>query len=226
LYSEPSYCTLPKHERGDNDNQTHNDVTKATLSPPQLPGQPQQIDQSAYPTWNALAWLFLIRLLLAILLVLMFSPVADSPLMEGGRSPYTWTALGAYAILVLASGMAMYARWPGKQHQVQLAVFVDIAFFTVLLHLSGGVSSGLGLLLAISVAAGALLMEGRMSLVFASLATIAVIAEQVYSQVLSHAPAADMTRGGLLGITYFVVALLAHVLYRRIRNAEQLSEQR
>jgi two-component system sensor histidine kinase PilS (NtrC family) len=201
-------------------------VTKASLSLSRPLAPAPKVDQRAYPTWNALSWLFLFRLLLTALLMVVFSPVADPPLMPGGGSPHTWAALSAYATLVLASGLALYARWPSKGHQVQLAVCVDIAFFTFFMHLSGGLNSGLGLLPAISVAAGALLMEGRLSLVFASLATIGVLAEQIYNQVLLQAPSSDLTRAGLLGFTYFAVAMLAHGLYRRIRAVEQLAERR
>ncbi len=183
-------------------------------------------DLGAYPTWNVLSWFFLFRLALTFLLLLMFSPVAESPLMEGGGSPYTWAVLSGYGVLVLLSGLAMYARWPGREEQVELAVFVDIGTFTLLMHMSGGVSSGLGLLLALSVAAGALLMEGRLSLLFASLATLAVIAEQVYRQLFLGGTTADFTRAGLLGLLYFGLAALAQLLYGRIRRAEALAEQR
>jgi two-component system sensor histidine kinase PilS (NtrC family) len=179
-----------------------------------------------YPTWNVLSLLFLFRLGLTLLLLLLFSPVAESPLMEGGGSAYTWVVLGGYGILVLLGGLAMYARWPGRDQQVELAVFVDIGAFTLLMHMSGGVSSGLGLLLALSVAAGALLLEGRLSLLFASLATLAVIAEQVYRQLFLGGTTADLTRAGLLGLLYFGLAALAQLLYGRIRQAEALAEER
>ena len=136
--------------------------------------------------------------------------------MEGGDSPYTWVVLTGYGVLVLLSGLAMYARWPRGHQQVQLAVFVDIGTFTLFLHLSGGVSSGLGLLLALSVAAGAMLLEGRLSMLFASLATLAVIAEPAYRQLYLGGTTADFTRAVLLGPDLFwpggarPIALSAH----------------
>ncbi len=173
-----------------------------------------------------MSWLFLFRLLLAGVLLVLLSPITDPPLLAARHPLAAWVAIGGYAVLVLASGLAMYAGWPSKDHQVQLAVFVDVACFTVLLHIAGGIETGLGLLLAISVAAGALLLEGRLSLVFAAMAATGVIGEQIYSQFALGASLNGLSRAGLLGITYFAVALLAHVLYRRIRAAEHLAEQR
>lgn len=199
---------------------------QAPTRPDPGPALSAQRDLGAYPTWNALSWLLLFRLGLTLLLLLVFSPIAGAPLMEGGDSVHTWAVLLGYGVLVLLSGLAIYARWPNKDQQVQLAVFVDILAFTLILHLSGGVSSGLGLLPALSVAAGALLLEGRLSLLFASLATLAVIFEQAYRQFDAGGTTADFTRAGLLGLLYFGVAALAQVLYRRIRSAEELAEQR
>jgi len=136
-----------------------------------------------------------------------------------------WVSL-TYALLVLLGTLSQYADWPSKEQQVQVSVFLDIVAFTLLMHGGGGARIGLGLLLAIDVAAGALLMEGRLSLLFASFATLGVIAQQVYAQFHLGLADGSLTQAGLLGITFFTVALLGHVLYRRIQDTEQLAARR
>ena len=182
--------------------------------------------RNRYPSWSALRWLFLFRLLMVVGLVLAFSPSAQDPLISQADAPMAWRVLVVYAVLVLLSGLNLYARWPKRENQVYLAVFVDIIAFTLLMHAAGGVSSGLGVLLAVAVAAGALLMEGRLSLLFAAFAALAVITEQVYVELQAGAPAREFTQAGLLGIMFFAVSLLAHVLYRRVRDAELLAARR
>jgi two-component system sensor histidine kinase PilS (NtrC family) len=195
--------------------------------PDSAPADPQpRTGNGRYPAGTALAWLLLARLLLVGGLVLVFSPASTDPLVATADLPTVWRVLLVYAILVLASGLNLYARWPSRENQVYLAVFVDILAFTFLMHAAGGVSSGLGALIALSVAAGALLMEGRLSLLFAAIATLAVIAEQTYSQLQGDAPASVFTQAGLLGVMFFAVALLAHVLYRRVRDVEALAARR
>jgi two-component system sensor histidine kinase PilS (NtrC family) len=69
-------------------------------------------------------------------------------------------------------------------------------------------------------------MEGRLSLLFASLATLAVITQQIYSQLYLGTQGGTYTQAGLLGVTYFAVALLAHVMTDRLRETERLAARR
>ena len=70
----------------------------------------------------------------------------------------------------------------GRDFTLQLAVQVcaDILFIVLLMYASGGIGSGLGLLLLASLAAVGLISRGRLTLFFAALATIAVLAEHTY----------------------------------------------
>ncbi len=179
-----------------------------------------------FAAWGAPRWLFLLRLLLVAVLALIFSPLSPSPLADRIDTQLAWLVLMAYAVLVLLSGINLYARWPNRENQVYLAVFVDIIAFALLMHAAGGVESGLGVLLAVAVAAGALMMEGRLSLLFASLATLAVITAQMVAHLQGGAPASGYTQAGLLGVLFFAVALLAHLLYRRLHDVEALAARR
>ncbi|MBK1717738.1 two-component sensor histidine kinase [Thiocystis violacea] len=201
----------------------------APPTPPDLQGRPPprpSDDDTIYPTWGALRWLFLFRLLLVVGLVLAFSPTAVDPALAHSDTQLAWNILVVYALMVLMSGLGLSLRRPRRARQVQIAIFVDILTFTLLMHTAGGVTSGLGILLALSVAAGALMMEGRLSLLFAALASLAVIAEQIYGTLIGHGQSVSFTQAGLLGLLFFAVALLSHVLYRRVRSAEALAARR
>lgn len=179
-----------------------------------------------YPTWAALRWLFLCRLLLLIGLILLFSPPALDSVIAAALAELAWNVLILYALLVLFSGVTLYFRWPGRETQVLIAIYTDLTALTLLMHAGGGVTSGLGMLLAVAVAAGALMMEGRLALLFASLATLAVLTQQVYVDLREGGETASYTQAGLLGIIFFAVALIAHVLYQRVREAEALAARR
>jgi len=180
-----------------------------------------------FPRHSALTWLFLYRLVLASLLIFAFSVVDETPWLASAGHPATARLiLGAQAALILVSGLLIRSRWPTQHQQIQIAVFLDIILYTLLMHLSGGVGTGLGLLLAIAVIAGAILLEGRLSLLFASLATLAVISQQVYSELYIGSQSGTYTQAGLLGLTYFAVALLVHVLSSRLRATERLAALR
>ena len=129
-------------------------------------------------------------------------------------------------MLVAASGLLMHWRVPSAEQQVHLMVFIDIIAVTLLMHSSGGMTSGLGMLLLVSIIGGSLLMAGQAALLFAALASLAILGEQVYAQI-THSPASPaFFQAGILGASFFAVALLAHVLSLRIRETEQLATQR
>jgi len=181
----------------------------------------------AFSGRDALSWLFLFRLVLVSILILLFSIPSALPWLSVEGDPTTaWNLLSIQGALVLVSGLFVLPRWPEPEAQVAFAVFVDILSYTLLMHISGGLSTGLGVLPAIAVITGALMTEGRLALLFASMATLAVITEQLHSQVVGNDQAVDYTQAGLLGLTYFAVALLAHVLSKRIRAAELLAARR
>jgi two-component system sensor histidine kinase PilS (NtrC family) len=102
---------------------------------------------------------------------------------------------------------------------------VDIPCIIVLMHATGGIRTGLGMLLIISVSMGSLFLPKQTTIFFAAIATLAIIGEQVYSQ-LSHAsyPPA-FTQAGLLGILIFISALLTIHTAKKLRESQQLAEQ-
>ncbi|MEJ2610233.1 MAG: ATP-binding protein [Candidatus Thiodiazotropha sp.] len=96
---------------------------------------------------------------------------------------------------------------------------------TLLMHASGGVQTGMGMLNAVSITASALIMGGRAALLFAALATLAVLTDQIHAS-LSHAAQPRFIQAGFLGTVYFATALLTLVLSSRARASEQLAEKR
>ena len=111
--------------------------------------------------------------------------------------------------------------------QLTIQVAGDIGFMVLLMHASGGISSGLGLLLLATLAGAALIGRGRLTLFYAALASIAVLLEHTY-MVLKLDPGASgqFVQAGLLSVGYFATALLAHTLARYTEASERLAAQR
>lgn len=186
-----------------------------------------QFDQDQrHPTLVALRWLFLFRFMILVGLILTLSPIIKDHANGGIDTQLVWYTLVVYTPLVLLGGVGLASRWPQRIQQVQIAIFVDILAYTLLMHAAGGIASGLGILLAVAVAAASLMMAGRLSLLFAALASLAVITQQIFSVMLDDAHATSFTQAGLLGLLFFMVAQLSHVLYRRARSAEALAARR
>ena len=141
----------------------------------------------------------------------------------GGAYPTLFLAVGA---LYLAAGVVfvLAQRYRGLSlRQVTLAQsIVDSAAIALLLYSSGGVASGIGILLVLTVGATALLAEDRDAFLMAAIASLAVLVQQIAGQAAGSASENDYPSAGVLGTIIFLVALGAWVLARRLRESEAL----
>ena len=168
---------------------------------------------------------FIYRLLLSGLLTLLFF-FDLPPEVLGSHHPllYSFTVV-CYSLLVLASGLILMKRYLSYEHQTDFAVFTDIIAITLLMHASGGAGTGLGMLLLAAIAAGSLTIRQHTTFLYAATATIAVLAEQLLTQLHHQTPVTAYTQAGLLGASFFAMALLADVLYKRLIESERLASQ-
>ncbi|MGB5541657.1 MAG: ATP-binding protein [Gammaproteobacteria bacterium] len=179
------------------------------------------------PAWKPLRLLTFYRLILAGLLTVLYLTISGETTL-GMMAPglYGLTCI-AYLLFGLLAGFAARLRWPGYEVQAIGQLFVDIGVITVLIHASGGLASGLGILLIITVATGSILFPGRMAYLFAAVATLAVMGEHFYNHLLQAVPnTSGYTQVGLIGIALFASAGVTDLLARRIRESETLARRR
>jgi two-component system sensor histidine kinase PilS (NtrC family) len=176
--------------------------------------------------WRYLLYFNIYRCALA--LILTATPmVFASELPFGSASPILYRYVcGLYVLFSAACFITISSRTPGFSLQLTLQVAGDIAFIMPLMFASGGISSGLGLLLLASLAAGGLIGRGRLTLFHASLASIAVLLQHAFDVVTRDAPVAQFVQAGLLSIGYFATAWLGHTLARWSIESERLAAQR
>ena len=185
----------------------------------------QDSDEITY-TWKPLEFLNAYRFLISVFLVaLIYTDSLFAPLGSSSPRLFLFTTL---AYLVLSLVYAPLLRWhrPAFRVQVSLQLLTDIIATTLLMHASGGVNSGVGNLLIITVAGGSIVLQGRQALLFAALASFAVLGEQFYAEYQDIARASTYTQAGLLGLVLFVTAVVAHLFARRIRESEALAKKR
>lgn len=134
------------------------------------------------------------------------------------------------AILLLFSSLIFIGlglkQKPDFEKQVIISNASDILLITLLAHFSGGLSSSLGVLLIINVAATGSFLKDRYSFLFAALASITILGEQTYSLMQGTSLQTEYSRAGLLGLVFFVSSFLASVLSKRVRLSEQLAIDR
>lgn len=132
--------------------------------------------------------------------------------------------LGVYALF------ASYSRSPDFDTQVSVAAFADVTVLTLLMRASGGISSGLGLLLIVAIAGSSLMLGRRVSIFYASLATIAAMLQHSWGLLTGDLVTDKLVQGytqvGLLGVGLFATAFLGYTLGSRLRATEALAESR
>jgi two-component system sensor histidine kinase PilS (NtrC family) len=183
-------------------------------------------DSESTRTWYPLRFLNLYRLCLAgTATVLSIMGTLPKPLGEHNVFLFFVVSI-LYLAISMTNIFTIKWRQPSFNAQVYTHILIDITAITLLMHASGGVSSGLGMLLVVAIAGGSLLMAGRTAKLFAAIATMAVLIEQFYTMYEGDLPGTSYTQAGLLGASFFATAILAHVLARRLRETEALAERR
>jgi two-component system, NtrC family, sensor histidine kinase PilS len=183
------------------------------------------IDESDL-TWRVLGTLNLFRLFLAIILLVLFF-AGSEPRFFGERYPALFSAMAAaYLAFSIVSGFAIRGRWATSGPQAIAQVTVDVVVIVILMHASGGISSGLGGLLVVFVGAGSLILSTQVPAFFAAIATIAVLGEQFFSQIGGVSDTSSFSAAGVLGAIIFAISLAARPLAKRIQFSEALARQR
>ena len=178
-------------------------------------------------TWKPLRLLTFYRLILAGMLLALYIGLEGNSTLGSANPALYKIACVFYIGFSLVAGFTARLRRPGYELQTILQILVDIATITLLLNASGGPASGLGILLIITVATGSLLMPGRMAFLFAAVAAMAVLGEQLYSTLFTGlSRGGGYTQAGLLGAALFLTAGLVYLMARRIHASEALARRR
>lgn len=176
--------------------------------------------------WRSLFFFSLYRLLIAFgffLAAWIFGN--DLGLGSADESSYQLTTslyLLMAIILAVATGCAR------KMFDLQLTaqVMVDCIFLTLMMHFSGGQKSNIGVMLFIVLAGAGLVGQGRMTLLHASFATLAVLFEQTYRFMNMGESVHGFVQVGLTGVGYFGTAIIARLLAYAVVANESLAWRR
>ena len=164
----------------------------------------------------------LFRALIGVVLIVAGLAFTE-PRLLGERYPTLFLSTALLYTLVAWLCMAYMVNEPRKALSlVPGLLFFDIACISIMMHSSGGISSGIGGLLIVFVGAGCLNLVSRHAFLGASLAALAVLGEQAMSFVLGQSPASAFLPAGVLGGIIFTITSLASVLSRRLQESEEL----
>lgn len=176
--------------------------------------------------WQSLNYYHLYRFVVATLFVVAtIVPIWTSPF--GADNPVlTRQASYAYWIVSLLIPIALLYWKPPFNFLLTAEVLLDIVALTLIMAGSGGNHSGVDYLLLVVVAAAGLVGQGRLTLFYASLATLAVLLEQMHRVLGGGGEAGDFTHPAIISIGFFATAITARLLARRVVANEALAQRR
>ncbi len=175
--------------------------------------------------WRALRLFSLYRIILAGVFAVIVS-FGNLPPPLGVAQPGLF-AITAYSYLAGAvfAHVALDQRLGPYLAHLMGQVGLDLVALNAWIYASGGVSSGVGLLLVITVAAGSALAGGRVAIAIGALAVLAVLFEEFMLRLQLNDASGNYTQSGLLGAAFFATAALGQILARRVRTSEAMAEQ-
>ena len=174
--------------------------------------------------WRVLGTLNAFRILIAVVFLALFFGGGDSPVFGSENPTIFWATAAVYLAIGILWAIALrLRRIPASVLSVAQSL-VDIAAIVMLMHASGGISSGLGGLLVVFIGAGSLVLPIQFPTALAAIATFAILGEQVSTQL--GGATANYPAAGLLSAIIFALALAARPLGRRIQASEALAQQR
>jgi two-component system sensor histidine kinase PilS (NtrC family) len=176
--------------------------------------------------WRSLRFFSLYRLIVAG--VLFFAAAFYGGTAElGSLNIALFRSVGA-SYLVAALGLLGVVSFVRRAFNAQLTVqvIVDVLALTLLMHAGGGAKSGIGVMIFVVLAGAGLVGQGRMTLFYAALATLALLIEQTYDFIRLEDNPAGFFRTGLTSIGFFGTAIVARLLGRRVVANEALARQR
>ncbi len=192
-------------------------------SAPRLAAKPEAVPEAF---WKSLFYFNLSRMILAAVLLGAVMVYSDGRVFGASNPKLFYNTCIVYFVLSLGFAWALNrVRTVFTAHLTVQAV-TDVIVITLLLHASGGIRSGLGILLLMPLAAAASVSRGRTSLFFAALATFALLVENTVWVLQYDIGHADYLPVGLMAGVCFAVALVTNRLAKRLTANEELARVR
>jgi two-component system sensor histidine kinase PilS (NtrC family) len=187
---------------------------------------PRPASQGYYAShWRSLDYFNLYRLTLAVALVFSGLLFGDSEFFLEGASARFQGFAYVYLVIAALFVLGIRARWPGFQVQLSTHIIADIIFVVLLMSTSERLADGMGLLLVISIASGGLVGSGRLTLLYAAIASIGLLLQHGFSILGGGQGVNSFFQVGVLCAGYFAIGWLAHALTQRALRSETLAQQ-
>lgn len=179
--------------------------------------------------WSPLQLYSIYRLVLAgALLLVTFSSNAPLDIGNFDTEVFSWATNNYVAFAVLGIFLTHF-RWPVYTSQVYFHSLTDIIFLLSIVYASGGLNSGLGILLLLPVILPSVLKPGQSSLFLSAITVISLLGIQLYLETIGANRlnnASTMMHTGILSLFIMTISWLAGSWFEKASLTAELAKRR
>ena len=172
--------------------------------------------------WRVVGLLNLYRLLVPVVLVTLQWLGGSQWAYLSTRPALFLSACVAYLSVAVLLVVARRLDWSSLRIVALVNASVDAVAISFILYASGGVASGLGILLVLPVGAMSVLANRRDSFLIAAMAAIGVLVQQIFCELAEPVLSTDYITAGVLGVVLFGISLALLPVSNRLRESEAL----
>ncbi|HOY69683.1 MAG TPA: ATP-binding protein [Methylotenera sp.] len=166
------------------------------------------------------------RLVLSLTFVGLYVFLSQETWWGKNTIPLFFSISIGYLVFSILAILISYIKLAKHHFILPLQVVMDIGFITLLMFAAGGIQSGLGLLLIVTIVSASLVSNGRLALFYASVASIFLLLEQSYRFATETLNSGNYTPTVMLSLSCFATAWLAYSLGTRMLDSEALASSR
>ncbi|MDR1351307.1 MAG: histidine kinase [Zoogloeaceae bacterium] len=187
------------------------------------------VEDDKNPYWNSFRVFNVYRFIQALLVGLMsFLPWGDPLISPGRGNIHIAVGIETTYIALMILGLYLSLSWRKLFYfQVTLQAAIDAICISAIMFALGGMRSGLGGLLLVSVAGSSLVAQGRLALFYAAISSVCVLLAEFLSDLMMPAHGSVyMAQAGFLSLGFFATAISAHLLRQRVLSNAAIAHQR
>lgn len=176
--------------------------------------------------WRVFRLLNAFRSFIALVLLGLFLFIRDPRIFGEIEPALAAPTLVTMLVFSIVQWFLLQRRWPSVLTQIYGQFGFDLITIVLLLHASGGIDSGVGGLLVVSIGTLALLVALDRALLLAAVTTFVLLAEQTLAQLRGFTDTTDFAATGILAAVIFVITGVVQLLRRHVVETQALAEQR
>jgi len=176
--------------------------------------------------WNLLRLYHVYRLTLAgALLVALVLEYGGVRLGQYDPILFKWLTT-FYLLVAVASNLTSYFQWPDLPIQTVFYVLVDIVVLLGMIYASGGVESGIGILLLVPALIPHMSSTRHVPLMLGAITGLALIALQVWLQAHGVGGDAGVMHSGIIAMFILLVSWVSNRWIRKANDMASLAQRR